>query len=254
MFRRFLSIRFSATLAVIAGFLPGCGGDMTLLVSGPSLRQARDGVDYVILDWSGGVSALFPSEELPPLDLGKFGTAGGGTLADRAEEFRAAVLAEVTAIVSGMPHAEVRIENGLNASSTRATVVHIAQTPSFGAPGQIGRGEYDPCNTYQDDAAVVFGEELARLGRDFTFDEWVYVVANVTAHEIGHTLGYGHIARGVSDAHRPLFVELMLATHTVDEMRQQQRYMADESNCPSPTPANFRVASELSESCGILHD
>jgi hypothetical protein len=51
-------------------------------------------------------------------------------------------------------------------------------------------------------------------------------------------LGYGHVARVIYPAaQRPEYVELMMATHTVEEMIQAQRLISDTTNCPDDANA-----------------
>ena len=78
------------------------------------------------------------------------------------------------------------------------------------------------------------------------------IFANVTAHEIGHTLGFPHVARSdVPDSPHALFVELMLAGHTVDEMLRPQRFLADETSCPDDASRSRRRIDPPSITCGL---
>lgn len=189
--------------------------------------------DAILLEWSGGTSRIYPGEHLAGLDLSAFLVTDGSTLADHADDFKAAVRDEVSRILCDMPTDGVYLTNSKSGLPRNPTTVYLAQIGSPLGGSQIGQGEYDPCNVEHDNDAIIFGDELLKLGDVRPFEEWVMVVANVTAHEIGHMLGYGHIARIIYPAsQRPAYVELMLATHTVDEMVQDQRLVSDESNCP----------------------
>lgn len=207
--------------------------------------------DLVILDWSGGASRLYPGDDFPGLDFAAFATTGGGTLADAADAFQEAVRGEVVHIFCGMPSVSVAVQNE-NGGDGGVTRVYLVQAPSQAGDGQIGIGEYDPCNLQHDNSALVFGEKLRKLASPHSFDEWVTIFANVAAHEIGHTLGFPHVARAdVPVSPHPIFVELMLAAHTVDEMLRPQRFLADESNCPDGAARSRRRIDPPAITCGL---
>ena len=240
----------------------GCGSGVGegLFVSvlpatcGGASGRVRLATDVVLIDWSGGFSKLYDDLELEPLDLSAFATPDGSTLADFGDEFKDAVIAETAAILCDIPDAAVHVTGSKTSLPTDFTTVHIAQVFSPAGGGQIGEGNFDPCNVDHSDAAVIFGEELRRLGGPYTFNEWVLMFANVTAHEIGHTVGFGHVDRQPFNPNaRPLYVELMLATHTIAEMIREQRYLDSESNCPSDG-GSLRRRVDLDELCGVVAD
>lgn len=190
--------------------------------------------DVVYLDWSGGRTRIYPDNDMPGLNLALFETPDGGSLADRADEFKNAVRDEVSKILCDMPTDGIHLTSARVGLPKDHTRVCFAQVESPIGGGQIGEGEYDPCNQFNDNDAIIFGEALVNLGGPFAFEEWVSIFSNVTAHEIGHMLGYPHVPRVIySPSQRPAFVELMMATHTVDEMIAAQRYLSDVENCPS---------------------
>lgn len=230
-------------LAIGGAFMVGgCGQDFTdvsalrLLLTteceGQDVASTR-AVDWVLLDWDGGTSPLYPSISLDPLDLAVFETPDGGTLADRADEFKERVRGQITRIFCDFPEAAIRVDHAGQERNPNATVVHLAQLVSPHGGAQIGEGEYDPCNQYHDDAAVIFGEQIRRLGGPRPLDDWVLMFANVTAHEIGHMVGFGHILRDQQpETSRSLYVELMLDGHTIDELKREQRFVVPQTNCP----------------------
>jgi hypothetical protein len=223
------------TLAAVTGCgsgFPAGSANQPLFVAECGTGDATT-ADLVLLEWGGGVAPLYPQESFAALDLSVFETDDGGTLADRANEFKERVRDQVTLILCDSPGPTARVRDAEDADAAVATVVYFTQAVSPATARQVGEGEYDTCNRQHDNAAVIFGEELHRLGRAYPFDEWVNVFANVTAHEIAHTLGFGHVSRDeVAETGRSLYVELMLDGHTMSELRREHRFLVDQTNCP----------------------
>jgi hypothetical protein len=240
--RVFIPLAISAS---ITGAIVGCGTEpgnffavrplLTSECTSPD-GEPLPASDLVLLDWDGGVSPLYPNITIDALDLAEFPTADGDTLADRAEEFKEAVRGQITLIYCEFPDANIRVEQRTGSYRGAATVVQYGQILSPTGGVQIGEGEYDPCNRYHDDAAVIYAEQIRRLGGPYTFEQWVLMFANVTAHEIGHTLGYGHIERSEQPT-RSLYVELMLTGHTISELQREQRYLVPQDTCSKDATA-----------------
>lgn len=206
-------------------FVTGCGGAIDETT--PNL---------VALKWDGGTTPIYPGETFDAVDFDAFSLTDGGTLADRADEFQRAVTAEVKAIYCEYEDQSVAVAKRGEAVPDSATVILITQSLSPVGGGQIGEAEYDPCNRFVGNTGLIYGEQIRRLRTDFTFDEWVAIFANTIAHEIGHTLGYGHISRlEQPDPEQALFVELMLDRHTIDELKRPHRFVVKQSDCPGET-------------------
>jgi len=234
----------------------GCGGapgttslpsDITADQCPGAAADKSTATDAILLEWTGGTTRIYPDDEFPGLDLSAFVVTDGQTLADEADDFKTAVRDEISRILCDMPTDGIHLTNSKAGLPPNVTTVYFTQTISPMGGAQIGQGEYDPCNENHDDHAIIFGDEILELGRARSFDEWVFVFANVTAHEIGHMLGYGHVPRVIyAESQRPAFVELMMASHTTDEMIQSQRLLADTTNCPDdhdPTSSRDRITT-----------
>lgn len=237
----------------------GCGQDLSSLFAtrfliasqcGGELQADQVATDLVILKWKGGVTSLYPEQEFAPLDLAVFPMTEGGTLADRADDFRDEVLQQIRNIYCDDPDIHIRIEHAENAPPQIATRVYFAQEVSPTHFGLIGEGHYDPCNQRHEDTAVLFAEQIRRLGSSFTFDEWVLMFANTAAHEIGHTLGFAHVDRlNNPQPQRSLYVELMLNRHTISELIREQRYVEELTNCPDNDLRSRTLATESTIRC-----
>ncbi len=239
--------------------LPGCGNTLadpttnaTLFVADCSNSgEPAQASDVVVLDWTGGNSDIFPDLDLPELDLSAFATLDGGTLADDVEGFRETVRSQVARTLCDFPDVAVAVRTGEGPSETPVSTVYVAHLESPRYHGQIGEGHYDVCNIEHDNEAVLFGREFLYLGGPYTVDEWAVMFANVIAHEIGHMVGYGHVERGDSaDAEHSLFAELMLASHTLDELLSEQRFLSPQTNCPEDTARQRRAEDPGPFLCG----
>jgi len=192
----------------------------------------------IAIEWGGGTTGIYPSEVFDGIDLSTFNLQDGGTLADRSEEFKRSLTDQINQIYCDWPQTNLLVLSASDADQFNIdTRVLITQGKRPDGRMDIGEAEYDPCDAQHDNDAVIFGERIRQLAGSYTFDEWVNVFANVTAHEIGHTLGYAHIDRdNRPDGPDAPYIELMLDRHTMKEMRREQRFVASQSNCPNQTP------------------
>lgn len=229
--------RCAASLGAALGFFAagGCGIDpITALVGDGDAPRDSNAVRYVVVDWSGGESAILRGQELPGFNFDNFSVDDGDSLSEAEDDFRSRVLGEVSTILAEALGESVAVIDGEAAvadSVQAASTVVVAQITSSGDE-QFGEAEYDPCDRFDGNSAVVFAEELRLAAGAMPLDDWVHVFANAISHEVAHNLGFGHVDREAfpPDA-RALYVELMLDRHTIAEMRQPQRMLADMSNC-----------------------
>lgn len=221
------------------------------LVSGGSLvTPANKELVRVALDWQAGASTIYPDRRFAPIDLTGFHLDDGSTLADHEVLFKALVHAEIASILESVGLFDgVEVVDAADTRSGAETTILLMQSLSPTGRKEIGRGNFDPCNEYESDEALIFGEQIRRLGDGYPLEEWVTLFANVCAHEASHTFGFGHVSRDhIDPTGRALYVELMLDGHTVAEMRLTQRMIHGQTNCPVTD-----TLAKATESATIIH-
>lgn len=209
----------------------------------------------VALDWRARKSAIYPEQTFDAIDLSGFHVADGSTLADHADLFKDRVREEMSVILEGVGVFDrVDVVDAAEGTADVETTILLTQSLSPTGRREIGRGNYDPCNEYEADEALIFGEQIRRLGDGYALDEWVTVFANVCAHEAAHTFGFGHVARDdIDTTERALYVELMLDGHTVSEMRRTQRMIHHQTNCPTADSTAAATHAATIHRCGHSH-
>jgi hypothetical protein len=208
------------------------GGSLVPLSPRRAVQRPADRPLVVSIRWDAVPSGLYPHQAFPPIDLGRFQTPDGASLSDVEAVLHERVREEVAVILGGVTGVEVFTSAEPAEPGEADTTVLMTQGLSPEGRTEIGRADYDPCDRYLGDEAVIFGEQILRLGNGYPLDEWVTLFSNVCAHEVAHTLGFGHVRRvdALAEA-RPAYVELMLDAHTMAEMRRPQRVLMDQDRC-----------------------
>ena len=225
----------------------------TLVSGGELVTPGNKELVRVALDWQAGASTIYPDRRFDPIDLAGFHLDDGSTLADHEILFKALVQAEMASILESIGLFDgIEVVDAADTRSGAETTILLTQSLSPTGRKEIGRGHFDPCNEYESDEALIFGEQIRRLGDGYPLDQWVTLFANVCAHEASHTFGFGHVSR---DEHhdasgRALFVELMLDGHTLAEMRRSQRMIHGQTNCPVSDTAPAITQSATIIRCG----
>lgn len=227
-------LHWTCVILLAAG---GCGAMSPLSADGNATNSARDlaGPMKVALAWQSGASSIHHGAELAPLELAEFQTTDGTTLSDVAVSFEARVRdgIEEVLLAAGL---DVEVVDQADGDGQFDTVVLFTQERSARVAGRIGEAEYDPCDREAGNTAVIYGGAILDLSHVYSVSDWVTIFVNVTAHEVAHTVGFGHVSRSsVGGAGRSGIVELMLDGHTMDEMRQPQRMISEQDSCPSTT-------------------
>lgn len=172
----------------------------------------------IVLDWTGGTRTgiadlgvrlmNLPSlpDEMPAADLSVFSVwpdrppfvgnpepIDGITLAD-FPEFRNDVRDRAQEALDKLRPQNVVVVNGEPEDYPGATVIWLSHTLELGSI--LGRAIRDDCNLFSADEGVIYlqaftGPAIMVALRPF-YESWVQIFANVTAHEIGHTLGFRH--------------------------------------------------------------
>ena len=251
-------------LLLAVSSLAGCGNvavistaSRPLFVADCGTGSSRPVEETVVLDWSGGTTPIYPHQAFDAFDAAAYRLDGGGTLADAESLFKQEVAAQINRIFCEATGPALRVINAGGSASdeegiTEVTTVYVTQSLSPASDSQIGEGDFDVCNEQHDNVALVFGERVRRMSSVYTFDDWVLIFANIAAHEIGHTLGYGHISREeYQPSERALHVELMLDGHTMSELTREQRFVLEQTNCPDDRARQRRLDEYPTFTCRL---
>ncbi|HRX85915.1 MAG TPA: hypothetical protein P5572_12930 [Phycisphaerae bacterium] len=253
--------RTSIVLANVLGFaaaagLAGCGTmdalpgvDTTARLSDKSActdaPAPQDAGTLFVLVWDGGFSTQTGDAELAPFDVSTLRFSDGTALtADLPSHFEHDVLARIQTILCDLQPADITVVADKAEAWPDATIVHITGDAPFSGGKHIGQSDFDPCNAHPDDAAVIWGGALATRMPPLAYDQWVNVIANTTAHEIGHTLGFTHpseesVARMLPQPSE----EIMRANVKPAELAGLQYFLLQQETCPGEAPGAGSYAS-----------
>jgi hypothetical protein len=220
---------------------PACGRAPT------TNREART---LIVLDWDGGPSPLDARATLSPLNPADLPIYDAIRSDADAETFKEAVRVQIETILCDLDPVDMRVITGRASDYPAATHVHFTldRAPSGGR--QAGQADYDPCNLYVDDTVLIWGGRIADVaGPTWLRREWVNILANVTTHEIGHTLGFAHpddigITVDGDIARRAI----MMSSHTVTSLSQPQAFLIPQTTCPATAQGasrgvNYQIVS-----------
>lgn len=239
----------SALLSVVTVMVAGCGtagvflSDASPRVNEPSAcldaPEPANAGTLVVLDWNGGWSTMRSDKALAAFDVSTLNISDN----EAATEFQADVLNRVQLILCDLNPLDVAVIAGDSEDYPGATIVHLTSDQPLGNGKHIGQSDFDPCNDREDDAAVIWGGALAAYMPPLSYDQWVNVVANTTAHEIGHTLGFTHPSEETVARLLPVpSEEIMRATVKPSELSGEQRFLIEQTTCPGLNPGDGSYA------------
>lgn len=197
----------------------------------PSVSDAET---LIVLDFTGGDSRHAPNQMLSGFDFDALSIADPDAAAGMdADAFRRAVLGKVQSMLCALDPMNVAVIDGRAEDHPDSTVIHITGDQPGGGGKQIGQSDYDPCNRFGDDEAIIWAGAMARRIDSATYDQWTTAVANAITHEIGHTLGFFHpseaeLARILPGAGA---TEVMRKATSITELLSEQAFLIEQDTC-----------------------
>jgi len=251
--RRSTINQWSSFLAIgIVVLVGGCDSfDLSQVLVSGSPANTDDGVDaasrvctrapsvgaagtVIVLDWTGGVSRHSMSEVLAGFDFDALNVTDFDAAAGMdAAAMREVVLAKVQSMLCALDPMDVAVIDGEGEDHPDATLVHVTGDGPAGGGKQIGQSDYDPCNRFGDDAAIIWAGAMASRIEGATFEQWSTALANAITHEIGHTLGFFHpteadLAREIPGNPN---AEVMRKSTSITELLSEQAFLIEQDTC-----------------------
>jgi hypothetical protein len=245
-----------AALGAIMLALAGCGtapsGGSSVYSSGSSVEEEslppalcsrapstnREAKTLIVLDWNGGLSPIDTRSYLSPLNPADLPIYDAPATQAEIEAFKEEVRARVEIILCDLDPVDMRVITGRAADYPAATHVHLTHDLAPSGGRQAGQADYDPCNLYVDDTVLIWGGRIAEVaGPGWLRHEWAHILANVTTHEIGHTLGFSHPdEQGLTTIDPDVARRaIMMSSHTVTALVGPQTFLIPQTTCPAAT-------------------
>jgi hypothetical protein len=233
-------------ISVAACFAAGCGayplalpgsdgiprlGDEELTERTTGLNAAF--VKTVVLDWTGGDAGVVDTR-LNPSDLAQMYLNTAETLDVYSAVFRQDVRDRIEEILSAIEPVEFVVLNGEDGDYPRDTVVYFTGDAAASEAYHVGQTRQDYCDLDQEGSVIVWIGTLLKLGDLHTYNQWVNALANIAAHEIGHTIGFHHPdTEGGEYTQHERDTEIMMSTHTLSSLLGRQEFIIPQETCPA---------------------
>ncbi|MCP4592656.1 MAG: hypothetical protein GY842_18130 [bacterium] len=254
--------RWSQVATIVAAALvSGCGVNLPAPAGGsvPTEQPTENPVrnpeviaKTVVLDWSGGFADV-SDEPLLGLDFSELYLPSGDSLEEMGPMLQESVRHRVAEILGALVPTGFEVLIGEADDYPDDTVVLFTSDTVPGDGPQVGQTKLDRCDLHASATVIVWGGTLLNLGDEHTFEQWVNVLANIAAHEIGHTVGFFHPDAVLTDlSQHEKDAALMLAVHTLSALLGPQEFLIPQETCPEEMERVYGgVAYELVESPAI---
>ncbi len=198
-------------------------------------KHSQNCRDVFILDFTGGTSPLWMLGKytFPGIDFSKFITKPNGTLAD-VPDFPIMVRDQIEVILLAADLG-INIEIIVREQMSYRNNVHYTMVSNLADTDDkttLASAHYDICNTKHYNNSLLYCKSFSDKG-PFTIEEWINYFANLTAHEMAHNLGFGHVDE--ADVPDSIYGELMTPTLSDIDGIKEQRILVEQDICPPGT-------------------